>query len=280
MSKPLFFSALSLASLAGTSRSWSMPNFAPDDPSAGGGGSGNTPAPKPGDNPPTPDPLAAAKAELEKAQARIKALEGEVSASTARISELGEKAKAAELTAAERAELKALKDAQAKAEEARKRSEGQFDLLLREAAEKNAAEKARLEAEIAKRDAALATERKTSKLRALIPQFTGAEVDDVINALFRDSITVDAEGKFTIKGKDGTHPRNPTTALPMTVEEFVAAEINSRPYFKAVRPLGGSGSSNQTTGSAPDGKFTAEDIGKMTPEEYAKKRKEILKQVG
>lgn len=213
---------------------------------------------------------------VDDASARIAQYERQIQEANARVTELSEKLKGTKsLTDEELAEFKTLKEASAKAEEDRKKAQGQFELLLKEATERHSTQ---LQAVIKERDetkSALHREKIENILAVEIPKHTTAPIAHVRKAIFDGTISIDEKGQFAIKDETGAHPLN-AAGKKMSIGEFVQSRIEAEDWLKTFKPTGGSGSKSQEgAGSGEGGDHTPDDISKMTGDEYREYRKKI-----
>ena len=176
-------------------------------------------------------------------------------------------------------ELRQFKVEQEKRREEEAKKRGDFEKLLADEKKKAHDERVRLEGEVAKRDAKYRKERIGNALSMEIPRHTTAPISDVAR-LFDGMISVGDDDAFVIT-KDGGWPMDPDTGKEVTLARFIELEIESRDYLARHKPQGGSGSAATSgKGSGKSGNFTAEDIAKMSDEDYNKLRSTLHAQAG
>lgn len=163
-------------------------------------------------------------------------------------------------------EFRNFRVAQAKAEEERKKKEGQFDKILEETRKKY---EDQLTAAISEKDKAISMFQEAQIMNALgtyIPQHTTVPISDIV-PLMRSKIAVDSETNALVVLDDGGQPAMNDQGKTMTVEEFVAKWISARPHFATHKPKGGAGSGSGRGSGAANGQLTAEQIQGMSHSE-------------
>lgn len=215
---------------------------------------------------PTPEEIARLKSEAEAAAAAAKKAEEEAKSLKAQLAAMPR------LTPEDIKRYEELKKREAdeaeqrkKAEEERLRREGEYEKLARTLREET---EAKIKA--AEETAKTATEKlHAEKINAFfattVPRYTTADVRDV-TMMLGSSVTVDKETGNLIVIDETGHPRmNPSTGKRFTPEEYVASEIDKRPFLKTLKPVNGSGSPAKS--SRADGLYGSDDV-PTNPQEY------------
>jgi len=183
-------------------------------------------------------------------------------------------------TAAEREELDKFRKAEVErkaneeaAERKRLEEAGQFKTVLEKTEAQYKGKLTETETREKNALAALATERKVSRLSTLIPQHTSVPADAVIRMCFPDdTFSVDQEGNDVIKDEKGIHPLN-AKGEKMTRAEFVAEVISKTSWLASHKPDGGSGFLSQTGATATTGALSDKDIASMPKEQWENYKK-------
>lgn len=176
-------------------------------------------------------------------------------------------------------ELRQEKAKKQQEEEERKKREGKFEELLVNQKQNYEKRMQELTLELEQERQSHRNEKINNALATEIPKHTTVEISDVAT-LLKPFVSIDPEtNEFVITDRNGSRPIN-EKGKEMKLAEWVESEISKRPYFASAKPANGSGGSTQRGGKGAKQAFTDEEISKMSREELAKYKKDILATVG